>query len=237
MQLREKLASTEVGTITSNPTTENPSIVDPDEPPSETSALNSAPASSTVPSKTKVRSADETALADLAGNREQLITMQRDLLERLQKPHEAQERDAFLDWAKLAVAGLEQPLWRRFQRDMQHLVNRYVDMHEHQQLQTNQSAFKPRAGPVSSHDTEPSPVQWQPADALCPPNIVHPTSVLSSQESAWVQQQRIQQTTRPLCTPLVYSSTPTSHYDSPNLNFSLSNILDLANNQGPKQVD
>ncbi|XP_030850778.1 uncharacterized protein LOC105446734 isoform X2 [Strongylocentrotus purpuratus] len=87
----------------------------------------------TASSRTKTVSSDEVIAANLAGSREQFTNLQRQLLGRPEKPQEMQERDAFLDWVKQAVAGLDKTLWRNFQREIQQLVNHYVDMQDQQQ--------------------------------------------------------------------------------------------------------
>lgn len=48
---------------------------------------------------------------------------------------EPNERDAFLDWVKQAMVGLNRTLWRLFQTDVQQLVSRYADIQEQQQQQ------------------------------------------------------------------------------------------------------
>lgn len=80
-------------------------------------------------SRTQNRSSDDAILTDMASSREQLINLQRELLGRIKNTPEPNERDAFMDWVKQAVAGLNKTLWRRFQADVQQLVSRYTDMH------------------------------------------------------------------------------------------------------------
>jgi hypothetical protein len=76
--------------------------------------------------------------------------MQRELLGRIKNTPEPTERDAFLDWIKQAVAGLNKTLWRRFQTDVQQLVSRFTDMQEQQQQEVHS-----RPGLSSNKDIDP----------------------------------------------------------------------------------
>jgi hypothetical protein len=61
-------------------------------------------------SRTQNRSSDDAILADLAGSREQLIYLQRELLIHIKNSQEPNERDAFMDCVKQSLA--PHPDWR-----------------------------------------------------------------------------------------------------------------------------
>ena len=173
--------------------------------------------------RTQNRSSDDTILADLASSQEQLINLQRELLGHIKNTPEPNEHDAFLDWVKLAVAGLNKTLWCRFQTDVQQLVSRYTDMQEQQQQQR-----QPRPDLSSNKDSDPCSIQWQPNPSQWPSQVVNTTSVWGSQERAWVQQQQIQQQDKQGCTPPI--SRP-SQEGSSMVFAGLSSLLDMDDGQ------
>lgn len=147
-------------------------------------------------SRTLSRSFDDVILADMESSREQLTNLQRELLSRIKNTPEPNERDAFMEWVKQAVAGLNKTIWRRFQADVQQLVSRYTDMQEQQQQQ-----LQPRPDLSSNKDSDPCSMQWQPNPSQWPSQVVNTTSVWGSQERAWMHQQQFQQQDKQACTP------------------------------------
>ncbi|XP_062591350.1 uncharacterized protein LOC134259658 [Saccostrea cucullata] len=178
-------------------------------------------------SRTQNRSSDDPILADLASSREQLINLQQELLGRIKNTPEPNERDAFMEWVKKAVAGLNKSLWRRFQTDVQQLVSRYIDMQEKQQQQ-----IQPRHDLSSNKDSDSCSVQWQPNPTQWPSQVVNTTSVWGSQERAWVQKQQFQQQDKQAGTPPV--SRP-SQEGSSVVFAGLSSLLEMDDGQHERQ--
>jgi hypothetical protein len=61
-------------------------------------------------------------MADLASSQEQLIYVERQLLGRIKKRTDPNERDAFLTWIMQAVNNKTR--WRRFKTDVKQMVCR-----------------------------------------------------------------------------------------------------------------
>lgn len=177
-----------------------PSDTESDAPPTHPATQPSDPDSSLRSSCSRADAGSDTTRTDL-------LSMQRELLSKLdqsaQKSPIDRQKDTFAEFMKEVTYTFPPPMWLRFQGEVQALLQKYqlenmepmVPPHEpaisapmHQPMQ---SQFPGPSNPMaSSSGWQPRPSHWPD-----PGHFLRPTSVWGSQEASWVhaQQQHQQQ--------------------------------------------
>lgn len=200
-------------------------------PPSSYSSRTTAPRGQHSTRGRRGDEADDQLLASLQDQGTHLMTMQQQLLEHL-KPQGDQERLGFVEFVRSTLLSLNHDCWRRCQKDMLHLLMRYVDENEtaRRSQPTSSATYAPPnppppapaascyPGPSSaSYGQAPSQHMWQPPPNQWLTDDQNPTSVWGSMEPCWLQQECVQSNTscssqaRPWTAPTAPStSTPDS---------------------------
>ena len=95
---------------------------------------------------------------DVYGGRLQIMDIQKQLLERLNKPQPMQERDSFCDYLHSVMYGFNPAIWRRCQVEMLQVFQKYKELddpQQHQQQQQQQQTAYVVADPGPSSVLQP----------------------------------------------------------------------------------
>ena len=140
-----------------------------------------------------VKSRENMTEKDVYGARLQIMDLQKQLLEGLNKPQPMQERDSFCDYLRSVMYRFTPAIWRRCQVEMLQVLQKYQELNDPQQQHTAYVVADPSPSSLQSYSQGNQPCSssqmWQPPPSQWPSKVTNPTTVWNSQEATWVQQQ------------------------------------------------